>query len=175
MHLNAFSPRVKSLVSPTPQVHCQTMDTGTDACHQRAAKCMGAPHEDSSRKQSWLVFPFSVRPPHPPALISSGSPSLTSKGKERISPGFAGEHGLFTDADLSRSKVPRQFKADFRSRFIQRDMLSEEQGVLLTEATGYVTCRDVCGTASCSVARDTQLCQGGEAERVPLPSVPCRS
>lgn len=60
-----------------------------------------------------------------------------------------------TEADLSRSKVPRQFKADFRSKFIQCDMLSEEQGVLLTEATGYVTRRDVRGTVSRSVARDT--------------------
>lgn len=46
--------------------------------------------------------------------------------------------GFFTEPELSRSKVPRQFKADFKSKFIQCDMLSEEQGVLLTEATGYL-------------------------------------
>lgn len=40
-------------------------------------------------------------------------------------------------------------------------MLLEEQGLLLTEATGYVTRQDVCGTVSRFVARDTQLCHGG--------------
>lgn len=53
-------------------------------------------------------------------------------------------------------------------------MLSEEQGVLLTEATGYVTRRDVCGTVSRSVARDTQLCRGGgvRLRESPLPLFP---
>lgn len=73
--------------------------------------------------------------------LSLGARPLLRRAKRGSALGFAGQRGLFfffTEADPSRSKVPRQFKADFRSKFIQCDMLSEEQGVLLAGATGCV-------------------------------------